>query len=107
MSGTRFLFFRRQSDTATRNPRSHGPVRTFESMFPLLDHISSLETALKVVHQFEDLAYRLKYTVLTNTFSYSVFKDIVSEQEEARRMAIESEIIGSADSMVRQEGEVS
>ncbi|CAD6573763.1 MAG: hypothetical protein ASARMPREDX12_006232 [Alectoria sarmentosa] len=36
-----------------------------------------------------------------------VFKDSISEQEEARRKAIESEIIGSADLMTRQEGEVS
>lgn len=36
-----------------------------------------------------------------------VFKDIVSEQEEARRRAIKSEIIGGANSLIRQDGEVS
>ena len=45
--------------------------------------------------------------MLTARFQISVFKDIVSEQEEARRNAIESEIIGGANRMTRQEGEVS
>lgn len=43
--------------------------------------------------------------MLTARFLISVFKDIVSEQEEARRKAIESEIIGGASRMTRQ-GEV-
>ena len=43
--------------------------------------------------------------MLTARFQLSVFKDIISEQEEARRKAIESEIIESADLINRQEGE--
>lgn len=43
--------------------------------------------------------------MLTARFQFSVFKDIISEQEEARRKAIEGEIIESANLITRQEGE--
>lgn len=62
---------------------------------------------LRSLRNFQNLTCLIYWVVLIVRFKFSVFKDINSEQEEARRRAIESEIISNGYSIPRQEGEVS